>query len=322
MHSRSDSRRSSHRPNALASGISVLALGILYFSSNAETSGADPGELLNSGTTIMGLRLTQDELFEGPQQPSDANADATPGQRVPKATGKVALLMHLLMLEKARNHVSSFYGYTVDFTKQERIEGELMEPQSISIDIRHKPYSVYMKWKNFDKGRQLLYVPHENDGNAIVRLGGLKGRFIPPVQMEPDSSRIMRESRYPVSKAGILPVVEAMIACRKDDVEKREGVTAVMFDNDVIEGRKVFTFVVQYPNRETSKLYRRTMTYLDQKTMLPIRLCNYTWGEDVDDLTPRELDEATLIEDYAFSNLRVAKVRVGDADPRFANKKL
>ncbi len=321
MH-RSDSCSSSHRPNALASGISLLAIGILSVSSNTETAGADPSDLLGRGITSMGLQLTQ-EPFEGPQLPTDTEADlAKPAQRTPKATGKVALLMNLLMLEKARNHVGSFYGYSVDFLKQERIEGELKEPQSIRMDIRHKPFSVYMKWNNFDKGRQLLYVPHENGGNAVVRLGGIKGRIIPPVKVEPDSDRIMRESRYPVSKAGMLPVIEAMIACRKDDVEKRQGLKAEMYDDELIDGRKVFTFVVFYPNREISKVYRRTTTYLDQKTMLPVRLRNHTWGEDVTDLNPTELDEATLIEDYAFSNLRVTNVQVGDADPRFANKKL
>lgn len=322
MPSRSEPCRSS-RPNVVASGISVLAISILYFSSNTETVGADPGELLGTGVASMGARLAP--RFEGPLNSSTDKGQTerqSATERTPKATGKVALLMNVLMLEKARSQVSAYYGYTVDFHKQERIEGELQEPQAISMDIRHKPFSVYMKWKNYDKGRQLLYVPHENEGRAMVRLGGFKGRLIPPVKVEPDSARILKESRYPLTKAGMLPVIEAMLSYRKDDVEKRQGVEAEMYDDEMIDGRRVFTFVVSYPNREVSEEYRRAITYLDQKTMLPIRLCNYTWAEDSEGLTPDELDDATLIEDYAFSNLRVANVQVGEADTRFKNKKL
>ncbi|MFK7818357.1 MAG: DUF1571 domain-containing protein, partial [Planctomycetaceae bacterium] len=226
--------------------------------------------------------------------------------RQPVSRGRVALLTNMLMLEKARSQVAGFSGYSVNFHKHERIDGEMQDPQVVSMDVRHKPFSVYMKWrKGGDRGRQLLFVPERNEGLAIVRLGGLKGRLLPPLRIEPDGSRAMAESRYPITQAGILPLIDAVIAYRKEDIESRTGVECLMFDDEEIEGRKVYSFKVTYPSSEVSSKYRIAYSYLDQETLVPIRLPNFAWACDTDDLTPEELDEQTLIEDYAFSGLEV-----------------
>lgn len=316
MLSRPDTIRSSSRPNAFAVGISLLAGGILYASTNTETSGADPSELAGSGVTALGVALApvipaataHDTAEAAAARSHEANSKTAAGseERKPAARGRVALLMNMLMLEKARARVASFSGYNVNFHKHERIDGSLQEPQIVAMDVRHKPFSVYMKWKTGDKGRQLLFVPEKNDGKAIVRFGGLKGRLIPPVRIAPDGSRAMAESRYPITKAGLLPVIDAVIQYRKEDIEKRAGLECTMFDDEVVDGRKVYSFKVTYPSQSVSKKYRVAYSYLDQETLIPIRLCNYTWATDADDLTPEELDEQTLIEDYAFTELEVS----------------
>lgn len=314
MLSRPDTNHSSFRSNTLALGISLLAGGILYASTNPETSGADPSELIGSGSTPLAVKLAP--VIRSTAQHDTAEAAAAKSKeaarnggekvRKPVAQGRIALLMNTLMLEKARTRVASFSGYKVMFHKHERIDGTLQDPQTIAMDIRHKPFSVYMKWKTGDKGRQLLFVPEQNNGKAIVRFGGIKGRLIPPVKIDPDGSRAMSESRYPITKAGMLPVIDAVIAYRKDDLAKRTGLVCTMYDDEVVNDRKVYSFRIEYPSNAVSEQYRVAVSYLDQETLLPVRLCNYTWAVDVEDLTPEELDEQTLIEDYAFTDLEVS----------------
>ena len=52
------------------------------------------------------------------------------------------------------------------YEREERIDGEMKEPQQMELKLRHAPFSVYMKWLNGDKGRELLYTANENDGGA------------------------------------------------------------------------------------------------------------------------------------------------------------
>jgi hypothetical protein len=315
MLSRPDTNHSSSRSNTLALGISLLAGSILYASTNPETSGADPSELVGYGSTSLAVKLAP--VIHSTTSHDTAEAAAAKGKeaaqkpdsqsvRKPVAQGRIALLMNTLMLEKARTRVASFSGYKVMFHKHERIDGTLQDPQTISMDIRHKPFSVYMKWKTGDKGRQLLFVPEKHDGKAIVRFGGIKGRLIPPVKIDPDGSRAMAESRYPITKAGILPVIDAVIAYRKEDIAKRTGLICTMYDDEIVNDRKVYSFRIEYPSNAVSKEYRVAVSYLDQETLMPVRLCNYTWAVDAEDLTPEELDEQTLIEDYAFTDLEVS----------------
>ena len=94
-------------------------------------------------------------------------------------------------------------GYTATLIKQERIGSTLAEEVSLEIKVRHDPFSVYMKWLTVDPGKEILYVDGTNDGNLLVRLGGFKGRILPVSAFDP-SRTVLGESRYPITKVGIL----------------------------------------------------------------------------------------------------------------------
>ena len=308
---------SSCRPNAAALGISLMAAGVLYAGTNTQTARNSTSQALDPVVCEVNPVASNETDSE---TTTKAPSKEDTGNR-PVAHGRVALLTNMLMLEKARARVASFSGYSVNFHKHERIDGEMQDAQVVSMDVRHKPFSVYMKWKQGgDRGRQLLFVPERADGKALVKLGGFKGRLLPPMKIEPDGSRAMAESRYPITKAGILPLIDALVDYRKQDIEERNGVECLMYDNEEINGRKVFTFKVTYPSPEVSSKYRLAYSYLDQETMIPIRLKNYSWARDTEGLSIAELNEQTLVEDYGFSELEVTEsVKLAEL---FKNKKL
>lgn len=320
---RSDNSRCSRRPNALAVCISLMAIGILYAANNPETA-ANSGDLIGPNTAAIGLTLTS--TLKSPDANPESGGDtdesseaaASDGPQV-SLSGRMALLMHVLMLEKARDRVASFSGYSVNFHKHERIDGSMQKPQTIAMEVRHSPFSVYMKWRTGDRGRQLLYKPEAQDGYAMVKLGGLKGRLLPAIRIKPDGSKAMAESRYPITKAGILPLIDTMLDYRRDDL-KRSGVQCDMLEHQDYNGTDCFCFVIRYPSAQVSKLYRTSIAYLDSESLIPLRIRNYTWAADSEGLLPEELDEQTLIEDYAFSDLQVKPDQI--CAEVFRNKKL
>ncbi|MCA9065549.1 MAG: DUF1571 domain-containing protein, partial [Planctomycetaceae bacterium] len=64
----------------------------------------------------------------------------------------------LFALQDGARFLENVKTYSAVFNKQERINGDLSENQTIEMKIQHHPhFGVYMKWKNGDAGRQVLY---------------------------------------------------------------------------------------------------------------------------------------------------------------------
>lgn len=302
---------SDRRPNFIAFGISLTAIGILYSATHSGQGDALAGQndsILLSLPAPVGDQIdpvTGVLVAAGDKAVAKTPANASsPKSQTIAISGRTAMLMQVLMLEKGQASFGKLSGYGATFLKRERIGGSLGIMQNITMDVRHEPFSVYMKWQNYDKGRQLLFVPEENKGKAHVRLGGLKGRLLGVMKIAPDGAKAMAESRYPISEAGVLPIVKKMLEYRRADLT-REGVCCRFEENAEMYDRKCYRFDVHYDSPDACKLYRHCIAYLDKETLIPIRVCNYTWAVDAEDCTPEELQELTLIEDYGFSGLKV-----------------
>ncbi len=306
----------------VGSGVLLVACGAAYL--------AAPGRAA-TGSVLLSMSNVGDKIDpvtgkvvqEGDEQQvaKGTSAEPVPADSKPNVVqGRTALLMQILMLEKARDNISKFSGYHVNFHKQERINGRLNDPQLIEMDIRHEPFSVYMNWKTAYKGQQVLFVPSENDGKAVVRLGGFKGRLLGPVRVKPDGPQAMADSRYPLTKAGILPVIDLILEHRQTDLKQMESVDCEMTEHEMMHGRRCFKYSVRYASKAACELYRESIVYIDETTLVPVRITNYTWARDAEDLTVDEFKELTLIEDYAFSDLKVRSKKV--ALETFKNRKL
>src|SRR5262249_11735785 len=117
---------------------------------------------------------------------------------------RVALQLHVALLDLGKHRIEDFPDYTATFLKQERVDGVLRDLETIQLKLRHKPFSVYMKWlEGGDEGRQVLFVEGQNDDKLQVRLGGIKSR-LPVVKLKPTDSLAMQESRHPITEMGLL----------------------------------------------------------------------------------------------------------------------
>lgn len=293
------SRPVSHkRRNLLVIGIAAATLAFLYINFNATPAGGS-----------LEQRVNLDEVTRDISVPTDGNNGSSNASGEGAAHGKntlhgdTAFLMQVMLLERGIAKLQSHDYYAATFFKREFVNGKLADPQVMQLKIRHKPFSVYMKWLVGDKGRELLYVDGENNGDMLIKLGG-KGRLIPTLKLDPAGDRAMSETRWPATNVGMLNLAKKILEYRRSDYQSGHLPKMVMFDDQVFDKRPCFCFVVDFPSPQVSKTYRKTITFIDKEWCVPVCVQNFAWPDGDTEKTGAELDKVTMIEDYRYSNVR------------------
>lgn len=306
-------RSSSGKPNALALIVSAASLCVLLGNFDPVPAGEDP--TTSSQTTLAASAdsvplppenvLSSLESAAGVEDSSGPNASSEQTRK----SGMIlnndeAIKFSLLLMQDGCRFVENVKTYSVVFNKQERIQGDLSEMQTIEMKVRHEPsFSIYMKWKNGDAGRQLLYNEDYEDKKMVVKLGGFKGRLLPAIKLEPVSPEAMAQARYPVTEAGLLGMLKQLVFHRQNDMKNGEGVSCVRLDNCVVDERECYCFLYEYQSQKFNPTYRKSMLMLDTRYHVPLRVINHTWSNETEGFTAAQIDEQTLIEDYSFSRI-------------------
>lgn len=220
----------------------------------------------------------------------------------PELTAAQRTLQHKVeLLQRGRAFLLKVPTYTAKLSKQEVVKGELLDEQTISLKCRHSPFSVYLTWLSGDVGREVIYVEGANDGKLTAHDGGWKSR-LPAFSLSPDSWLAMRDARYPVTAAGVLALIDIMDGIHADDLA-RSKVASCELTVDHFDGRPCHTFTTLYKNREVSPIYRKSVTMIDQEWNVPLSSRHFEWPKAEGTVPENQLDEATLIESYAFTEL-------------------
>jgi hypothetical protein len=219
--------------------------------------------------------------------------------------GLPALSLKLALLEKGHEQLSQSPGYSATFYKKERVNGKLLDDQVMEVKLRHDPFSVYMKWLVGDKGRELIYVDGRNKGKTVLHMGGWKARLLPPLKLDPEGSFAMEESRHSITGFGMKNLSQKLIDYRRRDLRQNgQGVSCRMINKQVCNDRDCYNFIIEYDGPEYSETYRKSVVFIDQEWLVPICIRNYAWPPDsLQRSDPQQLDEATLIEWYSYSNV-------------------
>ncbi len=241
---------------------------------------------------------------ESQKVPDPGEAEPAAGstsEKMTELTNRYALLYMVSQLERGIEKLKKYDSYSVVFERLERINGEMQDQQEIELKLRHAPFSVYMKWRTGDKGRQLLFSENENDGRMLVKLGGLKGRFLPTIKLDPNGDRAMAESRHSVAQAGIANLAKEIILNRQRDLELKQMPCCTIKENVEYNKRPCTQIIVEYCSAKDSPVYRRTITIIDDELHIPVYVRNYTWPTE----NTVNMEEETLIECYSFKELHL-----------------
>ena len=288
----------------LVGSSALLATGVLYLCFLPAFASSDPKQKSPNGTRVASIARDTAKPPALLTVPNPASAKAGFETSSTEAD-RVAMLMNLALLEQGRRRLAECADYTCTLFKQERIGGELSDGQSIELKLRHRPFSVYMKWESGDKGREALYVEGVDDNRITVHPGGWKARIVPAIKIDPEGSLALSEARHPVTMVGLIKLCDEITLRRKNELAHRLPVCCRLLENVVVNDRPCYGFVSTYLDRKCSEDYRKSIHYVDKEWLIPICVKNYAWPEArqkfADD---NALDEATLVEHYAYSELQ------------------
>ena len=304
------------RANGMAAFVAFGAVGLLYLESPPTPAGANSVRLSNHKSSAFVLasapvgQALANVVEAGPVPPAALVS--------PQSQTEQALAHKKEFLQLGRKFLEQTPDYTAQFSKQELVQDELLDEQTILLKCRHQPFSIYLKWLTGDVGREVLYVDGANDGEMIVHAGGWKAR-LPALSISPDSSIAMSESRYPVTSAGLLALVDIMLKTHEDDQARSNVQRCEQLQDQEFDGRMCSVFVVEYKDAQSSPVYRKSIALLDKEWRVPLYTRNFGWPAADAPATAAELDDATLIEFYTFTDVQFGQ-KFADADFDRANE--
>lgn len=202
-------------------------------------------------------------------------------------------------------------GYSADALIQERIpdcwaddlpaedvrNGEVGPEEIVKIKVRHKPFSIYMNWSTVYKGRELLFVAGKNENKFVLH----SSRLPISLRLSPDSERVKRERRYPITKFGLLFLATRLYTNLDADMRRDLGrSTCDIASGQVFEGRPTELFTLVHDRPELNQLYRKAVVHLDKEWLLPVSLTAYTWPANNSN---GDIDKETFIERYEYKNI-------------------
>jgi outer membrane lipoprotein-sorting protein len=192
----------------------------------------------------------------------------------------------LFGMEAAYARVES---YTARFVRQEVVEGTL-RPREEALLTFQRPRLIYLRWvAGPPAGRQILFVPGRNDDRMLVREPGFF-TGLATIVMAPDSARVLRESRHPVTDIGIGHLIERILdtargAQAAGNLTVRDGGTVAGAD-----GRERRLELVL--SRDWEDDCHRMALSVSGDAGLPVRATIYDWDD-------------RMVADYAYRELRL-----------------
>lgn len=126
------------------------------------------------------------------------------------SAGKAALLQGLEpehWLQLFRRTVDGLGIYRVTLEKAERVDGEVLPPQTLELLVREKPQAIYVEFvKGPAKGRRILYNSELRKDELRVKEAGILG-FAGALWLSLDSGMTRKDSNHPVNMLGFGPMV-------------------------------------------------------------------------------------------------------------------
>lgn len=287
------------KANGVAGLIALMAWGVLYLEFPPTPAGAN--SIARTSHKHRPVNIASTQPVQAMASVSES-ADSAGAAQTPEDPTLQGLKLKMALLEKGRTFLESIPDYTAQFVKQELVHGELLEEQSINFKCRHRPFSVYLKWETGDEGREVLFTEGQNEDEMIVHGGGWKAR-LPALSISPTSSLALKESRYPITNAGLLELAKTMIRVQEEDMKIGSVSRCEKLADQEFDGRPCETFLVEYRDAKISPTYRKTITLLDKEWHVPVYARNFGWANEGSTATGEQLDEETLIEYYTYADI-------------------
>jgi hypothetical protein len=229
--------------------------------------------------------------------PENALPEASQREPVAEPLPPATVAACLARLKKGCEWLKQQPDYTAIFRRQERVGADVLEPESIELKLRNRPFSVTMIWlEGDDKGQIAHYQEDANRGRIAARLAGWKRR-LGWLHANPHSSLAMEDSRYPITDVGMLRLAERWLESLAPYADRTDGVHCRWDPETMIGDRKTHPFTVEYDSPEVNPSYRKSTVWFDQEWSAPLATLNYDWQRD-------EANPEGFMERYAYERIQ------------------
>lgn len=196
--------------------------------------------------------------------------------------------------------------YACLLVKRERIAGELLPYEHIYVKFRSErvdhdkvvvPFSVYMKFLGPKrmKGREVLYVKGENDGDMLARQPGRRASI--DLSVDPHGDLAMRDNRYPITEFGIENLLSRLIEVAVEDMQC-DDCDVNVYREAKVDGRTCTGYEVKHPIRSPRFRFHLARVFVDDELGVPIRYAAYDWPAEPG-------GEPQLLEEYTYRGLKL-----------------
>lgn len=203
----------------------------------------------------------------------------------------LALAQHSLKtLEKVKD-------YTGEFSKRERVGGELLPEERNAAKIRHQPFSVYLKVIKpaSSAGQEVIYVEGQNNGNLIAHTTGFGSNVIGRLSLDPHGFLATRGNRYTIKDVGLKNLVIKLLDLGKRKELFRES--TVTIEKMKFADRPCTQVEISSPHRIGDFRLAIARIVLDEKWDVPVHFESHEWPAEGG-------DKPVLSETYSYYDLR------------------
>lgn len=279
---------------AVLAGGTVTAYELTTASDRIDEGSSTSRPLETDEESAENSRVNADEKDQAESRTSDEGSKG--------ATSATELIECHKALRQTRDKLRKVNDYSARFRLRERINGELSEEQQVVLRVRHQPFSVHMKW--VDDGKEAVFVAGRNDDKLVVRPGGLAS-LVGTLELDPHGETAMEKSRYPITEAGMLALIEKLIAYQKPLIKNDNGVTCRK-TKAPCEGEMCDCYTMTYADPSICDGYARTTLHISQDSGLLVSIENYAFDKS-------SSSKMRLIEHYVYTDIE-PDVGLGDED--------
>jgi len=222
-----------------------------------------------------------------------------------RTTPETPIERAIRLIDECRDRYESVNDYTCTFWKRERISGKLIPAHIMSMKVRTKPQSIYLKFQQPAKGREAIYVAGRHGGKVLAHDVGFNKLIAGTLQLEPTSARAMEDCRHPITEAGIGPLLETV--ARRWALELNHSESIVSFQDMNVGDQLCLMIDTTHPERGGDFMFHKVRLYIDKEKGLPVRFEAYDWPKHPG-------AEPELAEEYTYDDL---KLNVGLKDLDF-----
>jgi Protein of unknown function (DUF1571) len=216
------------------------------------------------------------------------------------------ILRAIRMIDQCQDRYEQVRDYVCKFSKRERVDGRLTPLHVMTMKVRTRPRSIYLKFQQPAPGREAIFIVGRHGGKVLAHDVGLNKLLAGTLRLEPTGSRAMEDCRHPITEAGIGPLLDTIEDRWAAELDPTESLVAFR-PEERVNGRAGTIIETTHPQRQPEFLFYQVRVFIDRDLGLPTRFEAYDWPE-----TPG--GPAALVEEYTYTDL---KLNIGLSDLDF-----